>query len=33
MSHTLFTADNISVKGYHYTVDTVESLKDSKCES
>jgi hypothetical protein len=33
MSHTLFTADNISVKGYHYTVDTVESLMGSKCTS
>lgn len=33
MSNTLFTADNISVKGYHYTVNTVDSLKDSKCTS
>lgn len=29
MSHTLYTADNISVKGYHYTVDTVQSIKDA----
>lgn len=29
MSHTLYTADNISVKGHTYSVRVVESLKDS----